>query len=98
MRKKSLSHVQLFVTSWTIQNSPGQNTGVGGLSLPQGIFPSQGLNLDHPHCRQIPYQLSHRVGNSYINLGELPKLIQPHPRQNFTYGFRGLDNQEATSG
>ena len=26
-------------------NSPGQNTGVGHLSLLQGIFPTQGLNL-----------------------------------------------------
>ena len=25
-------------------SSPGQNTGVGSLSLPQGIFPTQGLN------------------------------------------------------
>ena len=26
-------------------NFPGQNTGVGSLSLLQGIFPTQGLNL-----------------------------------------------------
>ena len=39
-------------------NSPGQNTGVGSLSLLQGIFPTQGLNLGLPHCRQILYQLS----------------------------------------
>ena len=26
------------------RNSPGQNTGVGSLSLLQGIFPTQGLN------------------------------------------------------
>ena len=49
MKVKSLSHVQLFVTPWTIQwrilspwDSPGQNTGVGSLSLLQGIFPTQG--------------------------------------------------------
>ena len=41
------------------QNSLGQNTGVGSLSLLQGIFPTQGLNLGLPHCRQIPYPLSH---------------------------------------
>ena len=41
-------------------NSPGQNTGVGSLSLLQGIFPTQGLNLGLPHCRQILYQLSHK--------------------------------------
>ena len=41
-------------------NSPGQNTGVGSLSLLQGIFPTQGSNLGLPHCRQILYQLSHQ--------------------------------------
>ena len=39
-------------------NSPGQNTGVGSLSLLQGIFPTQGLNPSLSHCRQILYQLS----------------------------------------
>ena len=38
-------------------NSLGQNTGVGSLSLLQGIFPMQEL---YPHCRQILYQLSHK--------------------------------------
>ena len=41
-------------------NSSGQNTGVGSLSLLQGIFPTQGLNPGLPHCRQILYQLSHK--------------------------------------
>ena len=41
-------------------NSPGQNTGVGSLSLLQGTFPTQGLNPGLPHCRQILYQLSHK--------------------------------------
>ena len=41
-------------------NSPGQNTGVGDLSLLQGIFPTQGLNPSLPHCRQILYVLSHK--------------------------------------
>ena len=34
-------------------NSPGQNTIVGSLSLPQGIFPTQGLNQGLLHCRWI---------------------------------------------
>ena len=38
-------------------NSPGQNTGVGSLSLLQRIFPTQGLNPGLPHCRQILYPL-----------------------------------------
>ena len=41
-------------------NSPGQHTGVGSLSLLQGFFPTQGSNPGLPHCRQIPYQLSHQ--------------------------------------
>ena len=41
-------------------NSPGQNTGVGDLSLLRGIFPTQGSNPGLPHCRQILYQLSHK--------------------------------------
>ena len=44
-------------SSW---NSPGQNTRVGSLSHLQGIFPTQGSNSGIPHCRQIPYQLSHK--------------------------------------
>ena len=41
-------------------NSPGQNIGVGSLSLLQGIFPTQGSNPDLLHCRRILYQLSHK--------------------------------------
>ena len=32
---------------------------------PPGIFPTQGLNPDLPHCRQVIYQLSHQ-GRSEI--------------------------------
>ena len=41
-------------------NSPDQNTGVGSLSLLQGIFPTQGLDPDLLCCKQILYQLSHK--------------------------------------
>ena len=41
-------------------NSPGQNTGVGSLSLLQGIFSTQGSNIGLLHCGQILYQLSHK--------------------------------------
>ena len=41
-------------------HSPGQNTGVGSLSLLQGIFPAQGSNPGLLHCRRILYQLSHQ--------------------------------------
>ena len=38
-------------------NSPGQNSGVGSLSLLQGTFLTQGLNPGLQHCRKILYQL-----------------------------------------
>ena len=40
---------------------PGKpkNTGVGNLSLLQWIFPTQELNWDFLHSRQISYQLSY---------------------------------------
>ena len=44
-------------SSW---NSPGQNTGVGSLSLLQGLLPTQGSNPGLLHCRPILYQLSHK--------------------------------------
>ena len=51
----ALAFVRLFETPWAIQsrNSPGQNTGMGSLSLHQAIFPTQGLNPGLPHCRPI---------------------------------------------
>ena len=42
------------------RNSPGQNTGVGSLSLLQGIFPTQGSNPGLPHCRWLLNQLSQK--------------------------------------
>ena len=41
-------------------NSPSQNTGVGSLSLLQGIFPTQESNPGLLHCRWILHQLSHQ--------------------------------------
>ena len=35
-----------------------KNTGVGSLSILQGIFPTQDSNWGLPHCRWILYQLS----------------------------------------
>ena len=63
--KWSESHSATSTSLWPHElysrwNSPGQNTGMGSLSLLQGIFPTQGLNLDLPHCRWILYQLSHK--------------------------------------
>ena len=52
----ALPAIESLYSPW---NSPGKNTGVGSLSLLQGIFPTQGLNPGLPHCWWILYQLSH---------------------------------------
>ena len=53
-----VSHVQLFVTPWTVAlqaplsiEFPGKNTEAGCHSLLQGIFLNQGSNLGLLHCR-----------------------------------------------
>ena len=45
---------------YSLWNSPGQNPGVGSLSLLQRIFPTQESNRGLLHCRGILYQLSHQ--------------------------------------
>ena len=59
---ESCSVVSNFATPrlYSLWNSPDWNTGVGSLSLLQGIFPTQGSNPGLPHCGQILYQLSHK--------------------------------------
>ena len=60
-------------------DSPGQNTGVGSLSLLQRIFPIQGLNPGLPHCRRILYQLSHKgspfQGNWRVKWNALRSIV-----------------------
>ena len=62
------------VTQLCPWNSPGQNTGVGSLSLLQGIFPTQGSNPGLPHCRRILYQLSHK-GSPIFNIVVLYSIL-----------------------
>ena len=52
--------------------SSGQNTGVGSLSLLQGIFPTQRSNPGLPYCRQILYQLSHKGSPRILELVAYP--------------------------
>ena len=61
-----------LISPW---NSPGQNTGVGCLSLLQGIFPTQGLNPGLLHCRRILYQLSHKGSPSSTE--KMPLVLHP---------------------
>ena len=91
---KSLSRVRLFAIPWTSPwNSPGQNTGVGNLSLLQQIFPAQGSNWGFPHCRWILYQLQSSCGSAgkefAFNAGDLGSI----PRSG-----RSLEKETATWG
>ena len=48
--------------------------------LLQGIFPTQGLNLDLPHCRQTLFPLSHQgCSKGLDSLWEDPDSDWPHP-------------------
>ena len=62
-------------------NSPGQNTGVGGHFLLQGIFPTQGSKPGLSRCRQTLYRLSHEESpqsgfNWYSTLGGLTLKLE----------------------
>ena len=76
-------------------NSPGQNTAVGSLSLLQGIFPTQGLNLGLPHFRQILYQLSHKGSPRILKWVAYPfSRVSSQPRnQRGVLHCRGILNQ-----
>ena len=47
-----------------------KNTGVGSLSLLQGIFPTQELSWGLLHCRRILYQLSYQ-GSPNVTISAL---------------------------
>ena len=53
------------------RNSPGQNTGVGGLSFLQGIFPTQGSQL----VKNLPAMQETPVGLLGQEVGRLPTLL-----------------------
>ena len=72
---KSLSHVRLFATPWTMATRllrpwdfPGKSTRVGCHVLLQGIFPTQGLNPGLLHCRQMLYPLSRLVAQKQTQI------------------------------
>ena len=59
-------------------NSSHQNTGVGSLSLLQGIFPTQEFYQGLLHCRQILYQLSSQGSPWTINVMMSWWTLKPH--------------------
>ena len=80
---KSLSHVRLFATPWTVACTRllrpwdflGKSTGMGCHFLLQGIFLTQGLNTGLPHCRQTLYHLSHHREETYNGLAKLQNTV-----------------------
>ena len=64
-----------------------QNTGVGSLSLLQGIFPTQGLNPGLPHCRWILYQLSHQGSPRILECIAYPFSREIFPTQGLNQGL-----------
>ena len=77
-------------SSWT---SPGQNTGVGSLSLLQGMFPTQGSNPGLLHYRQILYQLSSKGSPNQLTVRQpkewYPGWVGPNP-VNLLQGVRAV--------
>ena len=76
-----------FYGLYSPRNSPGQNTGVGSLSLLQEIFPTQGSNQGLPHCRWILYQLSHRGSPRILEWVDYPFSRGIFPTQESNQGL-----------
>ena len=69
----SLRPCELYVTGFLCPwNSPGKNTGVSCQSLLQGIFPTQGLNLESPilQADSLPAEPQGKPKNTGV--GSLP--------------------------
>ena len=73
---KSLSRVRLFLTPWTIYIVQGvlQPSILEGVADPfsKGIFPTQRSHPGLPHCRPIPYQLSHKRSSRLLKCVAYP--------------------------
>ena len=63
-----------------------RNTGVGSLSLLQGIFPTQGSNPGLLHCRWILYQLNHKVSPIHPTHTQYRRLYMPCLRGQESWG------------
>ena len=100
LKVKVAQSVQLFETPWTIYIVHGilqaRITGMGDLSLLQGISPTQEFNLDLLHCRWIPYQLSHNLRQTQdrLNLRKQRNILFLEPGESWIWPcFLYLYNQ-----
>ena len=74
-------------------NFPGKNTGEDCHFLLQGIFPTQGLKLGLPHCRQTLYCLSHQGSPllllpTYLYASKFGKLSSGHRTGKGQFSFQ----------
>ena len=67
-----------------------KNTGVGNLSLLQGIFPTQESNRGLLHRRQIFYQLSYQESPVFIIDKNNPSVQQLEKKQNVIYSYKRI--------
>ena len=74
-------------------NSSGQNTGVGSLSLLQGIFPTQESNQGLLHCRWILYKLSYEGSPYYKTI--LSSASDCHTPHAFPSPLMSTEEQES---
>ena len=78
----ALSHVQLFVTAWTVARQAPRSVGFFRQEYWSGLpFPSPGdlSNLGLLRCRQILYHLSHQGSPTGAN-------SQPHNADSLVLG------------
>ena len=82
MPGRSLSHVRLPVTPWTVirraplsleLNSPGKNVGVGGHAFLQGIFPTHRSN---PSSGRQVIHYEHHLGSRKTNVRSMEKPLK----------------------
>ena len=70
-----------------------KNTGVGSLSLLQGIFPTQESNQGLLHCRQILYQLSYQGISVQFSHSVVSDSLRPHGLQHTRLPCPSLNSQ-----
>ena len=76
-REEKVTQSCLTLQLYSPWNSPGQNTGVGSLSLLQRIFLTQELNQSFLHCRRILHQLSYQGSLRVIKQVPVRRALGP---------------------